>query len=445
MNLSDRPARSGKTPGHAVGADAPASSRDRDETARSAARLSLLTPGLPAEVARRARAAGVALRGDDSRTDSASSTLDANQAALRARLGTPREFAMPAPSARSAAQPFQPPFRVTADGVAVLDQRKFPGSVVEVACRSAAEVAGVIADGLVQGAGSTAAVAAYGLAGAAAQPDRLVETPTAQAAAIEADAQRIVEAAHWLAPLVHAMDRLAARARSWAVSPQARPLAEELHEEADLLATDETIRLVRLVAVGVHLLRGQSTDLGPGKRVRVLLHGDVGSLANGLLGTAAAVVEAAHRIGVPVHVWVAEGRPPLTGVRTAWELRAAGVGHGIVPDSSVGSMLSRHEIDLILVGALGVTADGSVVRESGARAVAELALANAVPMYVCAPSSILDAAHSSRSDRYELTPPELVTGFVTDGGLVRPPFAEGLARALKSPDGEGGASPARQP
>jgi methylthioribose-1-phosphate isomerase len=375
-----------------------------------------------------------------------------------------------------AAQPDRPepapltqvvPYRIEPKTLTVLDQREFPGKVSEVTLTDAASAAAAIRDGVVQGAGTVAVVGGYGLVlGALGRAGSETAVPIAdQLAALEADGWLIAAAAPWVTPLGGFIDRLLQRGRAWAA---AETLRAEAGDAADALDTpgdgfglagalavaaeeailQDLVGLTRLVPAGVELLRAHGASLGRGRRLRVLVHGPVGSLAFGLLGTAVAALQGAAAVGLPVHVWVAEGRPPYTGARTSWELANAGIGNGLVPDTAIGGLMVAHDIDLVLLGALGVMKDGALIDEPGAYGTAALAARYSVPVYVFAPNSTLFEPSDSRlTASYDLTTPEVISGFVTEAGIVRPPFApqlaalaptrSGASRSTAAPDREG--------
>ena len=171
------------------------------------------------------------------------------------------------------------------------------------------------------------------------------------------------------------------------------------------------------------------------------------------------VVQAAHHAGRSVHVWVDETRPYLQGARlTAWELAQAGVPHTLLPDVAAGHLMSRGEVDVILVGADRVAANGDTANKVGTYTLAVLAARNKVPFFICAPTSSIDLATPTGADivieersadevlsfrgvriappdtevrnpAFDVTPADLITGIVTEEGVVLPPFAAGLAAA----------------
>ena len=390
------------------------------------------------EVAARASAAGFDIAtayGNPNLVPAASPAggFGRNLSAMRLILGLPAE----AEEADAALVNQRVPYRFGPGSLTVLDQRVFPGRVSEVALADAPAVAAAIRDGVLQGAGTVAAVGGYGLVlGARSRAHREAETTAAeQLAAVESDGWQIAAAAPWVTPLGRSIEGLLAVARNWAAESAAggaeegaTGLAEALSRAADEAILNDLLGLTRLVPAGVELLRAECASLGRDRRLRVLVHGPVGSLSFGLLGTAVAALQGAISVGLPIHVWVAQGQPPFTGARTAWELATAGIANGLVPDSGIGGMMAAHDIDLVLLGALGVLRDGALIDEPGAYGTAALAARHSVPVYVFAPSSTFFEASDSRlTASYDLTPPEVISGFITEMGIVRPPFAPQLA------------------
>lgn len=190
--------------------------------------------------------------------------------------------------------------------------------------------------------------------------------------------------------------------------------------------------------------------LPPG--AQVLTHCNAGALATGGIGTALAPVYVAHEAGRRVHVWVDETRPLLQGARlTAWELRHAGIPCTLVTDAAAGALMRAARVDLVLVGADRIAANGDFANKIGTYALAVLAFHHGVPFYSVAPSSTIDPAtlagdaitieHRDGAEvtslagraiapagteawnpAFDVTPARYVTGFLTDRGLVRPPF-----------------------
>jgi methylthioribose-1-phosphate isomerase len=130
---------------------------------------------------------------------------------------------------------------------------------------------------------------------------------------------------------------------------------------------------------------------GPGRRVNVLTHCNAGWLACVRHGTATSPLYAAHRAGIPLHVWVDETRPRNQGSRlTAWELDRAGVPHTVIPDNAGGHLMQHGQVDLVIVGADRVSRRGDVANKIGTYLKALAARDNAVPFYAALPTSTID-------------------------------------------------------
>jgi methylthioribose-1-phosphate isomerase len=190
----------------------------------------------------------------------------------------------------------------------------------------------------------------------------------------------------------------------------------------------------------------------------VLTHCNAGALAVSELGTATAPMYLAHAAGVAFRVYAGETRPLLQGSRlTAWELTQAGIDVTLICDTMVARMMAEGAIDLVLVGTDRVTRNGDVVNKIGTSGIAILARHFAIPFYVACPSSTFDPAtpdgtsvlieerdpeevrgvlgHATapagvkvRNPAFDVTPHDLVTAFVTDAGMLMPPFDRTLQR-----------------
>ena len=188
---------------------------------------------------------------------------------------------------------------------------------------------------------------------------------------------------------------------------------------------------------------------------KVLTHCNAGALATGGIGTALAPIYLAHEAGRRVHVFVDETRPVLQGARlTAWELTEAGVPCTLLADGAAGTLLRDARVDLVLVGADRIAANGDFANKVGTYPVAVLARHHGVPFYCCAPSSTVDPATADGeaipietrpadevksiagraiapraveafNPAFDVTPARYVTAFITERGLVHPPFGGG--------------------
>ena len=304
----------------------------------------------------------------------------------------------------------------------LLDQRRLPAEVVYEEQASAAAVAQAIANMTVRGAPAIGIAAAYGMALAAgAGEDR------------ERAAATLIAARPTAVNLAWAVKRMLAAADAVA--------------EAQAIHREDAQMCQAIGASGVQLIREGCT---------VLTHCNAGALAVSALGTATAPLYLAHAAGTGFSVFVNETRPALQGARlTAWELTQAGMDVTLICDSAAAHLMAQGEIDMALVGADRVTANGDAVNKIGTRGVAIACRYHDVPFYVAFPASTFDpdTAHGNdvvieerdsaevtgsihtvpgirvRNPAFDVVPAELVTGWITDRGLMTCPGE--LAAALQ--------------
>ncbi|HET9613868.1 MAG TPA: S-methyl-5-thioribose-1-phosphate isomerase, partial [Candidatus Limnocylindrales bacterium] len=351
---------------------------------------------------------------------------------------------------------FRTPFREGTGVLILIDQRELPERLVEVEVRNGPEAANAIRQMIVRGAPAIGQVAALGLALSA---DRAAETtPFARRAIIRASAAVLRAARPTAVNLNWAMDRMMGRFEAVGdLSDDGRLVAAAMRDEANGIVAEATDAHGRLAEHGLAILPPK--EFGP---LRVLTHCNTGPLACGQFGTALGIIQAAHHAERELMVWVDETRPYLQGARlTAWELGQAGVPHTLIPDVAAGSLMRAGEVDVVLVGADRVAANGDTANKVGTYPLAVLASRHGIPFYVCAPTSSIDLATEDgdgidieergpdevlqirgvaiappgtavRNPAFDVTPAELISGIVTEEGVIRPPFAPGLAAAVAS-------------
>ncbi len=330
----------------------------------------------------------------------------------------------------------------------VLDQRRLPECVEYLELGGLDDVVAAIATLAVRGAPAIGIAAAYGLV-VAMQPlqeapvDRYLERLKAAAAGIAAARPTAVN-------LAWAVERAAAAARHAAASGTAHPHAA-LTAAAEAIHAEDRRQCRAIAAAGRPLI---------GEGAGVMTHCNAGALAVSELGTATAPMYAAHRDGVRFRAYACETRPLLQGARlTAWELSRAGIDVTVLCDSMAASLMASRAIDLVIVGTDRVTRNGDVVNKVGTLGHAIVARHFGVPFWVACPASSFDAATATGADvpieqrspeevacyagvrtapvgvaainpAFDVTPAALVTGFITDRGLLRPPFEATLAAAF---------------
>ena len=208
------------------------------------------------------------------------------------------------------------------------------------------------------------------------------------------------------------------------------------------------------------LIGGYGAALIPRDGAGVLTHCNAGALATGGMGTALAPVYTAHGSGIPIKLYADETRPLLQGARlTAWEAARAGVDVTVVTDSMAGALMREGRVDLVIVGADRVAANGDVANKVGTYGVAVLARHHGIPFYVALPRSTFDPGVPEGSGipieerdpsevrglgaqgivspgipvwnpAFDVTPAHFVTAFITDGGVLRPPYGTAIADLL---------------
>jgi methylthioribose-1-phosphate isomerase len=341
-------------------------------------------------------------------------------------------------------------FDTGAPALMLVDQTRLPRETAVVACRSADDVAHAIRSMQVRGAPAIGVAAAYGLALAALADEA---GDAAQFVSnLEEAASLLGSTRPTAVNLQWALDRVMLRAREVAERDGVEASRQAVLQLANAMADEDVAVNRRIGAFGL--------DLVP-SGANVLTHCNAGALATVDYGTALGVVRAAFEADRGIHVYVDETRPFLQGARlTAWELQQLGVPMTLITDSMAGHFMSRGKVDLVVVGADRIAANGDVANKIGTYSLAVLARENDVPFYVAAPISTIDLSLTSgaeipieeRSSRevtelagmpiapdgvraahpaFDVTPARLVTAVITERGVLRPPYSETLAAAVR--------------
>lgn len=308
--------------------------------------------------------------------------------------------------------------------ILILDQTELPARAVERCLSTLADAASAIRSMQVRGAPLIGATAAYGVALAmkASGTDEALDDALSQLAATRPTAVNL----HWaLARMQRHLQPLPAALRRAAAWQEARRIAEE---DA---ATN--------AAIGQHglpLLQDIAARQG---RVRVMTHCNAGWLATVAHGTALAPIYAAQQVGIPLEVWVSETRPRNQGLLTAWELTQAGIAHRVLADNAAGLLMMQGQVDIVIVGADRIAANGDTANKVGTYLKALAAQAHGIPFYVAAPRSTIDRqcpqaaaipieerapgelGHDSATavinPAFDVTPAALIRGIITECGI----------------------------
>ena len=331
--------------------------------------------------------------------------------------------------------------RWAVDGRAVdiIDQRRLPGELVRMELHTVDDVCNAIATLAVRGAPAIGIAAAMGLASALA---RQTLSSRAQFLAVtDALAARIAAVRPTAVNLSWAMARMREAARNAPGGPV--ELLEALNAEATAILAEDRAMCQRIGENGLALVPDGA---------RVLTLCNAGALATGGIGTALAPVYLAAEAGRKVHVFACETRPLLQGSRlTAWELSTAGIPVTVMADSAAAPLMAEGGIDLVIVGADRIAANGDVANKIGTYALAIAARYHNVPFYVAAPSSSVDPSTATGADipieqrdagelagvggervmpeaaktinpAFDITPAALVSGIITDRRILEPPY-----------------------
>ncbi len=311
------------------------------------------------------------------------------------------------------------------DAVRYLDQRLLPREVRYERARTVDEIVGAIKSLAVRGAPCIGVFGAYGVA--------LLRATLADDADFTAAARRVREARPTAVNLSWAVDRVLG--------------AHDALEEARAIHNEQLAIDAALADNGLELIA---------KGARILTHCNTGALATAGEGTALGVIIAAQRGGKKPRVFVNETRPLLQGARLNYlELQQAGVDAVLMVDSAAAIAIKEQRIDLVIVGADRIARNGDVANKVGTYALAIFAAHHSIPFYIAAPRSTFDptilngtaipieergadevtsfAGARAAPDgaavynpAFDVTPGHLVTAFVTEYGILRPPYLESI-------------------
>ena len=314
------------------------------------------------------------------------------------------------------------PIRWHGDRLELLDQRLLPEKTVYVTCRTAAEVAQAIRDMVVRGAPAIGCAAAFGVV-------------------LDKGSEEAFD--------VLAKSRPTAVNLFWALERMRK--AKDLKAEAEAIYAQDVAANREIGRLGAGLIR---------ERARVMTHCNAGALATAGYGTALGVIRSAKDKNITVIA--NETRPYLQGARlTAYEMVQEGIPCTLITDSMAGHLMSKGEVDVVVVGADRIAANGDVANKIGTYALAVLAKRHGIPFYVAAPLStfdpkIPDGSHipieerpaaevtgygdtrwapqgvSVRNPAFDVTPAELITGIICEKGVVLSPNREKLQALIST-------------
>jgi methylthioribose-1-phosphate isomerase len=312
------------------------------------------------------------------------------------------------------------PIRWKGDRLELLDQRLLPGKTEYVTCRTAEEVATAIRDMVVRGAPAIGCAAAFGVVLDKGSPSSFEVLSKSRPTAVN---------------LFWALERM--------------KKAKDLKAEAEAIFAEDLAANRKMGKLGAELIPHHA---------RVMTHCNAGALATAGYGTALGVIRSSKSKNISVVA--CETRPYLQGARlTAWELVQEDIPCTLITDNMAGHLMSRGEIDVIVVGADRIAANGDTANKIGTYSLAVLAKRHSIPFYIAAPVSTFDLNISSgkdipieerpaaevtgyrearwaphgvkvRNPAFDVTPAELITAIICEKGVARPPNRETIRQLL---------------
>jgi len=328
------------------------------------------------------------------------------------------------------------------DRVKLLDQTKLPRKESYLELSRYQDIASAIVELKIRGAPAIGIAVSYGLALGALKIK--AETPDDFRRELKAVSGALAATRPTARSLFRALERMEKVAEKGA---DVEGIKQALVDEAVKIHNEEAEATLTLSKLGAELLKDGST---------ILTHCNTGPLATGGYGTALGVIRQAFERGKKLKVIATETRPLLQGTRiTAWELKQLKIPFTLITDSMAGYFMSRGEVDAVIVGADRIAANGDTANKIGTYTLAVLAKEHKVPFYVAAPLTTIDLALATGAEipieqrspeevthiqgaavapagieaanpAFDVTPNKYITAIITEGGIIRKPFGEGM-------------------
>jgi len=343
----------------------------------------------------------------------------------------------------------------------LIDQTALPDDLRIVHCRSIDEAIDAIRSMRVRGAPAIGVTAAWGMVLGAR--GYLGNTPSELLAHLTEIAALLKDARPTAVNLAWAVDRSLAAAREILESVAAGEENVDVTRAGRAMLVTVARDMSDADIESNHRMGAHGAELIPAE-ANVLTHCNTGSLATVEYGTALGVIRSAVAAGKRVHVYVDETRPFLQGARlTAWELQEDGIPFTLITDTMAGHFISRGDVDLVIVGADRIAANGDVANKIGTYTLGVLCKENGIPLYVAAPTSTIDLTVSSGADipieqrterevthvagvrmapigtkaahpAFDVTPARYVSAIITEQGVHRAPYEQSLREAVAAAD-----------
>jgi methylthioribose-1-phosphate isomerase len=338
--------------------------------------------------------------------------------------------------------------------VKIIDQRLLPHKFEIVTLKTHEDTVEAIRNMVTRGAGSIGIAGGYGLAQAALEAKNMSQQKFIEY--INDASNKLLNSRPTAVNLKHSIQRCIKAAEKGTVKERVQAICDE----SDQIAFDDITASRKIGFYGNELLKDSSS---------VLTHCNAGALAYIDQGTALSPIITAHINGKKIFVYVDETRPRNQGAKiTAWEMQQQGISYALIADNAAGYFMNQGKIDMVIVGADRVAANGDVANKIGTYEKAVLAKENNIPFYVAVPSMTFDLecrsgkqikieernpeelTHISGVDEkgnytsikitadgtralnpsFDVTPAKYVTGFITDQGLLRRPYGISIKKRL---------------
>ena len=336
------------------------------------------------------------------------------------------------------------PVRLEGNTLVLIDQRKLPNEFRLIRCRTAREVRHAIKELAVRGAPAIGIAGAYGLyLGILGKKSK---TPSEWMKQAREVARYLKTARPTAVNLAWAIDRVIKKLKH-AKEKDIKEMIRIVRREAGQIHHEDQALCEAIGYYGARLIKPQD---------QVLTHCNAGGLATSGYGTALAVLFTAKGEGKKLNVFATETRPLLQGARlTMWELKHYGIPATLICDSAAGTLMRQKKIKKVIVGADRIARNGDTANKIGTYSLASLAKLHEIPFYVAAPSSTFDfsipnGSHIPIEERsgdeivyglgkriapegvrvynpaFDVTPHEWISGFITEKGVLKPPFSKSL-------------------
>jgi methylthioribose-1-phosphate isomerase len=332
------------------------------------------------------------------------------------------------------------------DKVRILDQTKLPQKEVYLELSRHQDIASAIVELKIRGAPAIGVAGTYAVALGALKIKATAKNEFLKK--LRAVSQTIASTRPTARNLFRALERMQRAAES---GKDVEQIKKALVNEAIKIHTEEAEATVKLSQLGAELIKDGFT---------VLTHCNTGPLATAGYGTALGIIRQAKEQGKKLRVFATETRPLLQGARiTTWELKKANIPFTLITDSMAGYFMSKGEVNCVIVGADRIASNGDTANKIGTYTLAVLAKEHNIPFYVAAPTTTIDPSLASgakipieqrssdevthiqgvaiapqgtqvQNPAFDVTPHPYITAIITESGIIRKPFEEGIKKLL---------------